>query len=126
MVDFGNHCSFLKPFEIVDLINRGFDFSNGGMDTNMLIIEYLTLLKERARKENKLQILSMVHSYLMKYQPFNLKHLSERAIVAYETGDYKRAVEDIRNYFQYKQHDFTNEQLKKIYKIALKRKRQET
>lgn len=121
MIDFAKKGKLLKPTEIVDLINRGFDFSSGCLDANTLVIEYLNLIKKLSRKENKLQILSMTHSYLMKYQPFNLKHISERAIVAYETGDYRRAVEDIRNYFQYKQVNFTNQKLKKIYKIAVRK-----
>ena len=123
IVDFQNSCAFLEPYEIVELINRGFDFSNGALNTDTLMVEYLNLLKKLARKENKLQILSLVHSYLMKYQPFNLKHISERAIVAYETGDYKTAVDDIRSYFQYKQPEFTNIDLKRIYKLALKHER---
>ena len=124
IVDFKKSCGFLQPYEIVELINRGFDFSCGALNSDILVVEYLNLLKKLSRKENKLQILSMVHSYLMRYQPFNLKHLSERAIVAYETGDYRTALDDIRSYFQYKQPEFTNLDLKRIYKVALKKERQ--
>ena len=46
-----------------------------------------------------MQIPVLVHSYLMKYQPFNLRTSRERARIAYETGDYRTAIEDIRNYF---------------------------
>ena len=120
IADFEDNCRFLQPYEIVELINNGFDFSNGAKDANILVIEYLNLLKDLSRQENKLQILSMTHSYLMRYQPFNLKHLSERALVAYETGDYRSAIDDIRSYFQYKQPEFTNQQLKRIYKQAMK------
>ena len=124
MVDFMNHCKPMSPDDIVDLINRGFDFSGGGLESDTLVVEYLNHLKRKARVENKLQILSLVHSYLMRYQPFNLRHLSERAVVAYETGDYKTAVDDIRSYFQYKQPEFTNLDLKRIYKVALRKERQ--
>lgn len=120
ILDLNNPQKFLKPHEIVELINQGFDFSNGALDSNCIVIEYLNLIKELSHNNKKLHLLSMTHSYLMKYQPFNLKHLSERAIVAYETGDYKRALEDIRSYFQYKQSHFTNQQLKKIYRKALR------
>ncbi len=123
IVDFGRACQKLAPYEIVELINRGFDFSAGCMQSDCLVVEYLSLFKTLSRQEHKLQILSIVHSYLMRYQPFNLKHLSERALVAYETGDYKTAVDDIRSYFQYKQPEFTNLNLKRIYKLALKRTR---
>lgn len=118
--DFRKKCRSLKPHELVDLINRGFDFSGGSLNTNILVVEYLHQVCKKARKENELEILSLVHSYLMKYQPFNLKHLSERAAVAYETGDYKTAIEDIRSYFLYKQPELNNMGLKKIYKKALK------
>lgn len=121
--DFDDNGRFLEPYEIVELINRGFDFSNGSLSHNCLVVEYLHLLRDKARNENKLQILSHIHSYLMKYQPFNLRHISERAMVAFETGDYRTAVDDIRNYFQYKQADFTNEHLKRIYKLALRKTR---
>jgi regulator of sirC expression with transglutaminase-like and TPR domain len=124
IIDFAQKGHFLKPYEIVDLINRGFDFSQGCFDSNMLIVEYLNLVKKYSRKENKLHILSLVHSYLMRYQPFNLKHISERAMVAFETGDYRTAIDDIRSYFQYKQSGLTNENLKRIYKMALKKNRQ--
>lgn len=123
MVDFYKMCAPLDPDDIVDLINQGFDFSSGGLQSDALVVEYLNHLKAKAREENKLQILSLIHSYLMRYQPFNLRHLSERAIVAFETGDYKTAVDDIRSYFQYKQPEFTNLDLKRIYKKALKKER---
>lgn len=124
IVDFGKNCEELQPYEIVDLINSGFDFSTGTLNSDMLVVDYLHKLKKLSRVENRLQILSVVHSYLMRYQPFNLKHLSERAVVAYETGDYKTAIDDIRSYFQYKQPEFNNLDLKRIYKSALKRMRE--
>ncbi len=120
VVDFAKKCKPLKPYEIVDLINRGFDFSGGSLRSDILVVEYLNQVKQLSRTENRLQILSLVHSYLMRYQPFNLKHLSERAVVAYETGDYKTAIEDIRSYFLYKQPELNNINLKRIYKNALK------
>ncbi len=123
VVDFSRACAPLEPFEIVDLINKGFDFSNGSLSPETLVVEYLNGLKALAREENKLQILSMVHSYLMRYQPFNLRHVSERARVAYETGDYRTAIDDIRSYFLYKQPEFNNLDLKRIYKMALRRVR---
>jgi regulator of sirC expression with transglutaminase-like and TPR domain len=125
IVDFKKRCHYLEPFEIVELVNKGFDFSNGHLASDSLVIEYLTELKNLSRQENRLQILSLVHSYLMRYQPFNLKHLSARAAVAYETGDYKTAIEDIRSYFLYKQPEFSNVNLKKIYKRALKHLKQQ-
>lgn len=124
IVDFQQKCRPLKPYEIVDLINRGFDFSNGCLTDDCLVVEYLNDLKELARKEDRSQIQALIHGYLMRYQPFNLKHLSERAVLAYETGDYLTAIEDIRSYFQYKQEERNNINLKRIYKMALKRIRQ--
>lgn len=123
IVDFAKKATPLSHHEIVDLINRGFDFSSGAMNSSCLVVEYLSEIKKQCRLQNRLQILSLVHSYLMKHQPFNLKHLSERALVAYETGNYRRAIEDIRSYFLYKQPEFTNTSLKKIYKLALKNQR---
>lgn len=123
IVDFDNKCRCLEPFEIVELINQGFDFSSGAINMDMLVIDYLIEIRKLARQEKRLQILSLVHSYLMRYQPFNLKHLSERAVVAYETGDYKTAIDDIRSYFLYKQPEFNNLDLKRIYKLCLKRVR---
>ena len=81
------------------------------------------MIKARARVENNSQVLTLTHGYLMRYQPFNLKHLRERALLAYETGDYRRAIDDIRSYFQYKQPGLNNSQLKRIYKLALRRHR---
>lgn len=123
IVDFNKKCQSLDADDIVDLINSGFNFADGAMGKDILAVEYLNLLKTLARKEQKLQILAMVHSYLMRYQPFNLRHVSERARIAYETGDYKTAVDDIRSYFQYKQPEFTNLDLKRIYKMALKKEK---
>ncbi len=123
IVDFTNKCRTLDADDIVELVNSGFNFAEGAMGRDILAVEYFNLLKSQARKENKMQILALVHSYLMKYQPFNLRHLSERARIAYETGDYRTAIEDIRNYFQYKQPEFTNIDLKRIYKIALKKEK---
>ncbi len=123
VMDFAKNCQRLEPHEIVELINRGFDFSTGALSCDTLVVEYLNRLKHLARQENRLQILSLVHSYLMRYQPFNLKHVSERARVAYETGDYRTAIDDIRSYFLYKQPEFNNLDLKRIYKIALRRAR---
>lgn len=118
IVDVGEKGVFLQPYEIVDLINRGFDFSARCPTPNSLMVEYLNMLKKLARKNGDLNLLSFTHSYLMKYQPFNLKHLSERAAAAYQTGDYKTAIEDIRSYFLYKSPEVTNFHLKKIYKVA--------
>lgn len=123
IADLDQQCEFLDHQEILDLVNSGFDFSIGPLNAECLVVEYFNNLKRLTRDENRLHVLSMVHSYLMRYQPFNLKHLSERAMVAFETGDYKTAVDDIRSYFQYKQPQFTNDRLKQIYKIALKRER---
>lgn len=123
VVDFAQKCKALEPYELVELINMGFDFSNGTLCSDILVVEYLNELRNMARLEKRLQILSLVHSYLMRYQPFNLKHLSERAVVAYETGDYKTAIDDIRSYFLYKQPEFNNLDLKRIYKMALRRVR---
>lgn len=121
ILDFTDRCRSLDASEIVDLINMDFDFSHGSVKKNNLIIDYLGLIQELARNEQKLHILSLTHSYLMRYQPFNLKHLTNRAVTAYETGDYRRAIEDIRSYFQYKQPEFTNAHLKKIYKLAIRK-----
>ncbi len=123
VVDFEDSCRFLEPFEIVDLINRGFDFSNGALGMTALVVEYLEMIKARARVENNCQVLTLTHGYLMRYQPFNLKHLRERALLAYETGDYRTAIDDIRSYFQYKQPGLSNSHLKRIYKLALRRHR---
>ncbi len=118
ILDFADRCRFLEANEIVDLINEDFDFASGSLKKNNLIVDYLKIIQDLARKENKFHILSLTHSYLMRYQPFNLKHITERAVVAYETGDYIKAIDDIKSYFQYKQPEFTNNQLKKIYKLA--------
>ena len=118
IIDIGNRGSILQPYEIVELINRGFDFSARCPSPTGLMVEYLNLLKLVARKYGDLHLLTLTHSYLMKYQPFNLKHLSERAMVAYQTGDYKTAIEDIRSYFLYKSPEMTNYHLKRIYKLA--------
>lgn len=109
----------LKPREIVEFINKGVNFSSGWLGSNVLVIKYLNIIKELARRSGKLQILSLTHSYLMKYQPFNLKHLAGRAIISFKKGDYQKAIEDIRSYFQYRQSGQTNQILKKLYKLAL-------
>ncbi len=121
ILDFADRCRFLEANEIVDLINQDFDFASGSLNKNNLIIDYLKIIQDLARQENKLHILTLTHSFLMRYQPFNLKHITERAVVAYETGNYRKAIDDIRSYFQYKQPEFTNNQLKKIYKLALRK-----
>ncbi len=110
---------FLKPQEIMDLVNKGLDFSTSWLGSNILVIKYLNLIKKLARQDGKLQVLSLTHSYLMKYQPFNLKHLANRAMISFEKGDYQKTLEDIRNYFQYSQSGETNQALKKLYKLVL-------
>ena len=114
---------FLKPHEITDLINKGLDFSNNWLDSRTLVIKYLNLIKKLARKTENLQTLSLIHSYLMKYQPFNLKHLADRAMISFERGDYQKTIEDIRSYFQYSRSDEPNQALKKLYKMALLRQK---
>ena len=123
ITDFDKNGELIDHEEILNLINRGFDFSSGPLQSDALVVEYLNTMKRLSKNEKRLHIQTMIHSYLMKYQPFNLKHLSERAMVAYETGDYKTAMEDIRSYFQYKQPELTNQKLKEIYKMALKQER---
>ena len=121
ILDFEKECEPLESYQLVDLINEGVNFSQGPLPSDQLVVDYLNHLKKGARQENRLHVLSLVHSYLMRYQPFNLKHLSERATVAYETGNYKMAMDDIRHYFQYNSPQFNNSYLKRIYKQALKR-----
>lgn len=121
IADFANKCRFLETSEILGLINQGFDFSE--KSPRSTVIEYLNEIKSLAKREQQLDILSLAHSYLMKYQPFNLHHVSERAKVAFESGKYQDALEDIRNYFLYKQPHLTNRHLKKIYKLALRKQR---
>ncbi|MCB0379253.1 MAG: hypothetical protein KDD33_12240 [Bdellovibrionales bacterium] len=118
IVDVLNQGRCLQPYQIVDLINEGLDFASQELTTHCIVISYLNQLKARAKKEQHLQLLSLIHSYLMKYQPFNLRHISERALVAYQSGDYKKAAEDIRSYFVYKSPEVTNYHLRKIYKLA--------
>lgn len=124
IADFKKKCAILQHFEILELINCGVNFSQNCYNSKSLVVEYLDLLKNLAHKEKQLKILAQIHSYLMKFQPFNLKHISERAVIAFETGDYRSALEDIRSYFQYKHGELANSQLKNIYKLALKKERQ--
>lgn len=121
--DFENNCQVLTPEDLLDLVNQGFQFSSGKLGSEAMVIAYLNRIKGQARKENQTQALAMTHSYLMRYQPFNLRHLRGRAHLAYETGDYRRAVDDIRSYFQYKPSDFTNAPLRRLYKLALRQVR---
>ena len=110
----------LCPRELTNLINQGVDFSTAWSDSRTLVIQYLSLVKKLAGRENNLKALSLTHSYLIKYQPFNLKHLAGRAIVSFEKGDYNQSIDDIRSYFQYRTDGKTNLILKKLYKQALK------
>ena len=119
IINIDRHGEISKPREIVDFVNKGLNFSNNWLGSNVLVIRYLNLIKKLARQEGKLQTLSLTHSYLMKYQPFNLKHLAGRAMTSFEKGDYQRTIEDIRSYFQYRQNGQTNQALKKLYKLAL-------
>ena len=118
ILDFTKKGQILDPYEIVSLINAGIEFSKTKYDNNKIVIRYLQQVKRIAKKNFELPLLSLTHSYLMRYQPFNLKHLSERAIAAYQTGDYRSAVDDIRSYFLYKSPEVTNTHLKRIYKLA--------
>jgi len=111
--------SFLAPFEIVEFVNNGVDFTQWNLGERVFI-RYLYRIRHLAKLDFNLHGLSVTQAYLMRYQPFNLKHLSERAKIAYHTGDYRGAAEDIRDYFIYKSPEITNFQLKKIYKMALK------
>ena len=113
------HGKLLKPDEIVGFINKGLNFSNNWLGSNALVIRYLNLIKKLARQTENLQALDLIQSYLMKYQPFNLKHLAERAMTSFKKGDYQKTIEDIRSYFQYRQSGETNQALKKVYKLAL-------
>lgn len=123
IIDFERHGQALEADEVVSLVNQGFEFSPGRLDSSALAIVYLNQVKDQARQEKDVTTLNITHSYLMRYQPFNLRHLRERAQLSYETGDYRRAVDDIRSYFQYKPSDFTNEPLKRLYKLALRKVR---
>ena len=127
IIDVGQKGKNLEPHEIVQLVNDGSDFSNSWVGSQTLVIEYLNLIEKQARKSHNPQILFIIYSYLMKYEPFNLKHLCQRALMAFEKGDNSNVIEDIRNYFQYKQDKQDNETsklLKRIYKLALQKENQ--
>ena len=110
---------YLNSNQIVGFINKGLNFSKSWLDSNTLVISYLNLLKKLAHQSGKLQALGLIQSHLMKYQPFNLKHLEGRAVTSFAKGDYRKTIEDIRSYFQYRQSGKTNQTLKKLYKLAL-------
>ncbi len=123
IINIDRHGEFLEPHEVVGLINRGLNFSSSWLGSNILVIRYLNLIKKLARQAARLQALSLTHSYLMKYQPFNLKHLAGRAMTSFEKGDYQKTIEDIRSYFQYRQSGHPNQDLKKLYKLALSKEK---
>jgi len=79
LFDFTSQCAHVGTSDLIQLINGGYDFSGQPTPVSALVVEYLNRIANLARRERKLQILSITHSFLMKYQPFNLVHLSERA-----------------------------------------------
>ena len=122
IVDFRKNAKFLEPYEIVELINEGIDFSKDH-NHSRVIVRYLYLLRRLAKRERDLSTLAHTHSYLMKYQPFNLKHVSERAKVAYMTGDFRTAITDIRSYFLYRSPGMNSQSLARIYRMARKKQK---
>lgn len=123
-VNFDKKCCRLDTGDIVQLVNENEDFSQGDGSSDQLMVRYLEIFKESARKAAKRQIETIVHSHLMKYQPFNLKHICERATVAFDVGNYQMVIDDIRNYFQYKQPKVNSDRLVRLYRQALRRKKQ--
>ena len=120
IIDFDRRGHFLEPYEIVDLVNHGIDF-NHSPPPELPVILYLRLLKKMARDKNQFGILTKVQSHLIRHQPFNLKYLSERALIAYESGNFREAIEDIRDYFLYRSSDISNFKLKNVYRMARKK-----
>lgn len=122
LMDFKALGKVLDSQEILGLVNQNIDFRK--VDHGLYhLSQTFDQLKGHWTREKRYDDLRVLNLVMMKTEPFNLVHIKERARLAYRAGDYRAAVEDIRNYFSYKSPEIRSLSLIGLYRKALRRSR---
>lgn len=117
--DFQKGGNLLSKNDIIKYLNEDYDFETLWSDKDLLMrhLAHLKILSRRNRTF-KYKILNI----LLKYKPFNLHLLSERAELGYELGHLKETVRDITNYLSFSPGNnlTSSKKLVEIYRRAKK------
>lgn len=114
LFDFRLHCQTLRTEDLLALINDGVDCSHW-MGKSELMNQYLLLLKTQCLRERSFLQLYKIQTYLLRYQPFALNHLLDRARAAYAIGDVVRAAEDLGEYLSFHKDTVINNRWVKLF-----------
>ena len=115
MIDFENRGAFLGRSQLIDYINQGKNLSKCTEQGYPLVINYLYELKRLSEACSSDSTTRLIHTRLMSYEPYNLSHLKNRALLAYETGQYRLAWKDLHSYFFYTTPESSQNKLRGIY-----------
>lgn len=123
--NFKNACEPLTSEDLIRLVNSGCDCSQTVNEQDILT-KYLLRIKHQCMRERSLLSLYKIQTYLMKYQPFALNHILDRARAAYAIGDIVKAAEDVSQYLTFSADRINNTKMiklmRKINKHSLIRK----
>lgn len=115
--NFKNGCQPLNSEDLITLVNSGCDCS-GTVSENDVLTKYLLRMKHQSLRERSLLQLYKIQTYLMKYQPFALNHILDRARAAYAIGDVVRAAEDVSQYLTFSADRLQNTRFARlVYKM---------
>lgn len=111
--NFKKACEQLTSEDLITLVNSGCDCSQT-VSEQELLTKYLLRIKQQCMRERSLLSLYKVQTYLMKYQPFALNHILDRARAAYAIGDIVKAAEDVSQYLTFSADRINNTRMIKL------------
>ncbi|MCC6137887.1 MAG: hypothetical protein IT287_04595 [Bdellovibrionaceae bacterium] len=111
--NFKKACEQLNSEDLITLVNSGCDCSQTVSEQEILT-KYLLRIKHQCMRERSLLSLYKIQTYLMKYQPFALNHILDRARAAYAIGDIVKAAEDVSQYLTFSADRINNTRMIKL------------
>lgn len=111
--NFKKACEPLTSEDLIQLVNSGCDCSQIVSEHDVLT-KYLLRIKHQCLRERSLISLYKIQTYLMKYQPFALNHILDRARAAYAIGDVVKAAEDVSQYLTFSADRINNTRMIKL------------
>lgn len=111
--NFKNACQPLTSEDLIHLVNSGCDCS-GSVSEHDVLTKYLLRIKKQSLRERSLLHLYKIQTYLMKYQPFALNHILDRARAAYAIGDVVKAAEDVSQYLTFSKDMMHNNRITRL------------
>lgn len=116
--DFVKNGKLLTKNDLLALINSGADLEKDWSDRE-LFSRYLAKAKFLSKRNQDFKY--KVLDTLLRYQPFNLDLVTERAQLGYELGHLKETLRDISHYVMYRSPvKHTTQQLLDLYRRAKK------